>query len=81
MVDVRRDILRPPHCTTPATVKANTHKKLVNLRAMKTFMRKEMSHTTSTMGVLDIMGKQEISLKKDKKRRLNGSVFCNMCLR
>ena len=22
MVDVRRDVLRPPHCTTPAAVKA-----------------------------------------------------------
>ena len=27
MVDVRGDVLRPPHCTTPATVKANNNNK------------------------------------------------------
>ena len=38
MVDVRGDVLGPPHCTTPAAVKA---KKKVPLRAMKTFIEKE----------------------------------------
>ena len=36
MVDVWGDVLRPPHCTTPAAVKANENKKCVPLRAMKT---------------------------------------------
>ena len=26
MVDLRRDVLRPPHCTTPAAVKANINR-------------------------------------------------------
>ena len=38
MVDVRGDVLLPPHCTTPAAVKANKHEKWVPLRAMKTFI-------------------------------------------
>ena len=45
MVDVRGDVLRPPHCTTPAAVKANKNKKRVPLRAMKTFTRKKLGHT------------------------------------
>ena len=31
IVDVRGDVLWPPHCTTPAAVKANKNKKLVPL--------------------------------------------------
>ena len=27
MVDVRGDVLRPPHCTTPAAVKSNKNQK------------------------------------------------------
>ena len=46
MVDVRRDVLRPPHCTTPAAVKANKNQKWDLLRAMKTFIRKKLGHTT-----------------------------------
>ena len=46
MVDVRRDVLRPPHCTTPAAGKTNKNKKWVPLRATKTFIRKKMGHTT-----------------------------------
>ena len=38
--------LRPPHCTTPAAVKANKNQKCVPSRAMKTFIRKKMGHTT-----------------------------------
>ena len=34
MVDVRGDVLRPPHGTTPAAVKANKIQKWVPLRAM-----------------------------------------------
>ena len=41
MVDVRGDVLRPPHGTTPAAVKANK----IQI-AMKTFIRKKMGHTT-----------------------------------
>ena len=35
MVDVRGDVLRPPHGTTPAAVKSNKSQKRVPLRAMK----------------------------------------------
>ena len=38
MVDVRGDVLRPPHYTAPAAVKANKNKKRVSLRAMKPFI-------------------------------------------
>ena len=41
MVDVRGDVLRPLHCTTPAALKANKNKKWVPLRAIKTFIRKK----------------------------------------
>ena len=46
MVDVWGDILRPPHYTTPAAVKADKNKKWVPLKEMKTFIRKKMGHTT-----------------------------------
>ena len=36
MVDVRGDVLRPPHGTTPAAVKSNKNQKWDSLRAMKT---------------------------------------------
>ena len=36
MVDVRGDVLRPPHGTTPAAVKSNKNQKWDPLRAMKT---------------------------------------------
>ena len=41
MVDVRRDVLRPPHCTTPATVNAN---KIQEVRSFKSceHIRKEV---------------------------------------
>ena len=42
MVDVRGDVLRPPHGTTPAAVNANKIQKWVPLRAMKTFIKKKM---------------------------------------
>ena len=34
MVDVRGDVLRPPHGTTPAAVKSNKKSELDPLRAM-----------------------------------------------
>ena len=37
MVDVRGDVLRPPHGTTPAAVKSNENQKWDPLRAMKKF--------------------------------------------
>ena len=46
MVNVRGDVLRPPHCTTLAAVKAKKKKKCVPLREMKTFIRKKIGHTT-----------------------------------
>ena len=41
MVDVRGDVLWPPHGTTPAAVKSN----IKSERAMKTFIRKKVGHT------------------------------------
>ena len=41
MVDVREDVLRPLHGTTPAAVKSNIKQKWDPLRAMKTFIRKK----------------------------------------
>ena len=41
MIDVRGDVLRQPHGTTPAAVKANKNQQWVPLRAMKTFIRKK----------------------------------------
>ena len=47
MVYVRGDVLWPPHCTTPTAVKAKKKKKKkMSSRAMKTFVRKKMGHTT-----------------------------------
>ena len=41
MVDVRGDVLRPPHGTTPAAVKSNKNQKWDPLRAMKTNIHKK----------------------------------------
>ena len=46
MVDVRGDVLRPPHGTTQAVVKTNKNQNRVPLRAMKTFIKKKIGHTT-----------------------------------
>ena len=46
MVDVRGYVLRPLHCTTPAAVKSNKNQKGDPIRAMKTFIRKKVDHTT-----------------------------------
>ena len=46
MVDVRGDVLRPPHGTTPVAVKTNKNQKRVPLRALKTSIRKKMGHNT-----------------------------------
>ena len=46
MIDVRGDVLRPPHGTTPAAVKSNKNPKWDPLRAMKTFLRRKVGHTT-----------------------------------
>ena len=46
MVDVRGGVLRPPHCTTTAAVKSNKNQKWDPWRAMKTFIRKKVGHTT-----------------------------------
>ena len=37
---------RTTYSTTPAAVKANENKQLVPFRAMKTFIRNKMRHTT-----------------------------------
>ena len=46
MVDVRGDVLRPPHGTTPAAVKSNKNRKFDPLRAVKPFIRRKVGHTT-----------------------------------
>ena len=59
MVDVRGDVLRPPHCTTSAAVKANNKIKIVPLRAMKTFIRKMMGHSLMSDPVLTRQPKRQ----------------------
>ena len=46
MVDVRGDVLRPPHGTTLALVKSNKNRKWDPLRAVKTFIRRKVGYTT-----------------------------------
>ena len=46
MVDVRGDVLRPAYGTIPAAVKSNKNQKWDPLRAMKTFIRRKVGHTT-----------------------------------
>ena len=41
MVNVRGDVLRPPHGTTPAAVKSNKNQKWDPLRAVKNIHKKE----------------------------------------
>ena len=41
MVDVRGDVLRPPHCTTPAAVKANKNKKMSSFKSNENIHKKE----------------------------------------
>ena len=45
MVDVRGDVLRPPHDTTPAAMKANKIKKMSSFKSNEN-IRKKMGHTT-----------------------------------
>ena len=41
MVDVREDVSRPPHCTTPAAVMANKYKNMCSFKSNETFIRKK----------------------------------------
>ena len=41
MADVRGDVLRPPHCTTPAAVKANKNKKMSFFKSHENIPKKE----------------------------------------
>ena len=41
MVDVRGDVLRPPHGTTPAAVKANKNKKMSSFKKNENIYNKE----------------------------------------
>ena len=40
MVDVRGEVLRPPHCTTPAAVKANKSKKMSSFKSNENIHKK-----------------------------------------
>ena len=40
MVDVRGDVLRPPHCTTPAAVKANRNKQMSSFKSDENMHKK-----------------------------------------
>ena len=40
MVDVRGDVLRPPHCTTPAAVKANKNTKVRSFKSNEHIRKK-----------------------------------------
>ena len=46
MVDVRGDVLRPPHGTTPAAVKANKIQKFSSFKSNENIHREKMGHTT-----------------------------------
>ena len=41
MVDVRGDVLRPPHVTTPAAMKANKNKKMSSFKSNGNIHKKE----------------------------------------
>ena len=41
MVDVRGDVLRPPHCTTPAAVKANNNNNKSSFNTNENIHKKE----------------------------------------
>ena len=41
MVDVRGDVLRPPHGTTPAAVKANKNHKMSSFKSNENIHKKE----------------------------------------
>ena len=41
MIDVRGDVFRPPHCTTPAAVKANKQKKMSCFKSNENIHEKE----------------------------------------
>ena len=41
MVDVRGDVLRPPHGTTPAAVKTNKDKKMSSFKSNENIHKKE----------------------------------------
>ena len=41
MVDVRGDVLRPPHYTTPAAVKANRNKDISAFKSNENIRKKE----------------------------------------
>ena len=40
MVDVRGDVLRPPHCTTQAAVKANKNTKICSFKSSEHIRKK-----------------------------------------
>ena len=46
MVDVRVDVLRPPHGTTPAAVKSNIKSEMRSFKSNETFIGKKVGHTT-----------------------------------
>ena len=41
MVDVRGDVLRPPHCTTPAAVNANKNQKMCSFKSIENIHKKQ----------------------------------------
>ena len=68
MVDVRGDVLRPPHGTTPAAVKANKIQKWDPLRAMKVYVCAVSSGY-----------RQGISLSRKSVSRLTIASMCTGC--
>ena len=56
MVDVREDVLRPPHCTTPFAVKANKNKTMRSFKSNENIHKKKsgtyyvvLANTASSM--------------------------------
>ena len=46
MVDVRGDVLKPPHGTTPAAVKSNIKSEMRSFKSNENIIRKKVGHTT-----------------------------------
>ena len=42
MVDVRGDVLQPPHCQTPAAVKTNKNKRISSFKSNEKIHKKEV---------------------------------------
>ena len=68
MVDVRGDVLRPPHGTTPAAVKANKNHK------MSSFKSNEIIHTKEDGSYYVVSANKSSSMTRQRKPE---ETYCN----